>query len=185
MKLAGVLLLVVLSSASATAAPVPTCRTAEYFAHDEAVFGHFARRSAASGLAAKALHQGFRGIKIEDDGCGDYEVEIDGADTTAVRTSFAAEAAKAKFQVTFEQRYPPLAFHTGDVIGILGEFRSLKRANGLATRLAAADFRYIDVGFLQGSWAVVMPEIPANAARSLGAELRRAGFRVEFRNAAQ
>ncbi len=92
----------------AGAAPATSCRTAEVQVHDEAVFGHFATVGPANALKKKAAKLGFQGIKIENDGCGDYEVEIDGADTSPVRSSFAAEAQKAGFPVTFEQTAPPL-----------------------------------------------------------------------------
>src|SRR3954467_2395627 len=76
---------------TAQAAP-PTCASPEVRMHDEAVFGHFSTLGAARTLKASAAAAGFRGIKIEDDGCGgDFEVEIDGADTQKDRSSFAAE----------------------------------------------------------------------------------------------
>jgi hypothetical protein len=93
---------------SASAARGAGCRTAEVQVHNEAVFGHFATLAGAKALEKRAEAVSFQGIKIENDGCGDYEVEIDGADRVADRVSFAAEAQKAGFQVTFEQTRPPL-----------------------------------------------------------------------------
>ena len=84
------------STAAWAATGEPACRTAEVREHDEAVFGHFANRADALKLKAGARAKGFQGIKVEDDGCGDFEVEIDGADRGADRSSFANEAARAK-----------------------------------------------------------------------------------------
>src|ERR1700758_2671724 len=77
-----------------------SCRRAELRRQDEAVFGHFATPAAARALAKHATAEGFKGTKVTNDGCGDYEVEIDG-DKPADRVSFAAEAQKAGFPVTF------------------------------------------------------------------------------------
>ena len=161
------------------AAPAP-CQTAEIRQHDEAVFGHFATRAAALGLSRRAAKVGFQGIKIEDEGCGDFEVEIDGADRVADRSSFAAEARKAGFQVTFEQIGPPLQPPKGQVVGTFAKLPTLTAANTLALRLAAANFRYIDIVKIGARWAVVMPQVPVKHALSIAAEVHRAGFRITF-----
>jgi hypothetical protein len=164
--------------AAATAAP--SCRTAEVQQHDEAVFGHFSARSAAAALARRAGKDVFKGIKIEDDGCGDFEVEIDGADTSTQRSSFALEAVKAGFQVTFEQTGPPLSPKAGEVVGVLGRRSSLAGANALAWRVAATGFRYIDIARTGSTWSVVMPQVPVKAALSIAAEVHTAGFHIAF-----
>src|SRR3954469_21443209 len=87
-------------------AATPACVTPEVRQHNEAVFGHFSTLAAAKKLKAKAAAQGFQGLKIENEGCGDFELEIDGADTQKDRSSFAEEAGKSGFQVTFEQTGP-------------------------------------------------------------------------------
>lgn len=157
------------------------CRTAEVRQHNEAVFGHFASRIAAEKLNARAAAQGFQGIKIEDDGCGDFEVEIDGADTEADRSSFAKEAARAGFQVTFEQTAPPMADKQGQVVGIFASKRTLAEANALMQRLAGAGFRYIDIARTPTRWLVVMPQVPVKHALSIAHEVATAGFRIAFR----
>lgn len=164
----------------AAAAPAATCRTAEVQVHDEAVFGHFATLGPANALKKRAAALGFQGIKIENDGCGDHEVEIDGADTSAVRVSFAAEAQKAGFPVTFEQTAPPLKRNPGYTYGVFGTFRSIAAANKLSWRLAAVNFRYIDIAYESGRWLVVMPAVPLKAALSIAAEVHRAGFHIAF-----
>jgi hypothetical protein len=115
----------------------PACRTNEVRQHNEAVFGHFSTLAAAKKLRAKAAALGFAGIKIENDGCGDFEVEIDGADSLADRQSFATEARKAGFPVTFEQTAPPMEYRQGQVVGILATKRTLVEANALMRRLIA------------------------------------------------
>ena len=148
--------------------------------HDEAVFGHFATRSAANALAKRAAAIGFKGIKIEDDGCGDFEVEIDGADHTADRVSFAAEAQKAGFPVTFEQTAPPLLLKPGYTYGVFGTFTSIAAANRLSWRLASVGARYIDIARSNGRWLVVMPAVPIKNALAIAAEMHKAGFHISF-----
>ena len=164
------------------ASPAASCRTAEVQVHDEAVFGHFATLAQATALMKRALAHNFQGTKIEDDGCGDYEVEIDGADTSPVRVSFAAEAQKAGFPVTFEQTAPPLLRSLRKTYGVFGTFRSIAAANRLSLKLATANFRYIDIAYLNGKWLVVMPAVPFKAALSIAAEVHAAGFHIAFQS---
>lgn len=167
----------------ARAATPPSCQTTEIRQHDEAVFGHFSTRANAAALARKAAAQGFKGIKIENEGCGDFEVEIDGADRAADRDSFAAEAHGAGFEVTFEQTGPPLQPPAGEVVGTFAKFRTIAAANALALRLAGTGFRYIDIVRSGSSWAVVMPQVPVKNALSIAAEVHKAGFKIAFTSA--
>ena len=107
-------------------------------------------------------------------------MEIDGADTSAVRGSFATEAQKAGFPVTFEQTAPPLLRTRAATYGVFGTFRSITAANKLAWRLAAVNFRYIDIAYQNGKWLVVMPAVPLKAALSIAAEVHKAGFHIAF-----
>jgi len=173
------------STAAWAATGEPACRTAEVREHDEAVFGHFANRADALKLKAGARAKGFQGIKVEDDGCGDFEVEIDGADRGADRSSFANEAARAGFQVTFEQTLPPMAFKQGQVVGIFAAKRTLAEANALMQRLAPIGFRYIDIARSPTRWFVVMPQVPVKQALSIAREVSTAGFQITFRPGAQ
>ena len=173
------------STAARAATGEPACRTAEVRQHDEAVFGHFANRADALKLKARARAKGFQGIKVEDDGCGDFEVEIDGADREADRSSFANEASRAGFQVTFEQTLPPMAFKQGQVVGIFAAKRTLAEANALMQRLAPIGFRYIDIARSPTRWLVVMPQVPVQQALSIAREVSTAGFRITFRPGAQ
>jgi hypothetical protein len=168
--------------AASRAAPRAGCRTAEVRQHTEAVFGHFATRAAAVRYAKGPQGDGFQGIKIENDGCSDVEVEIDGADTQQQRTSFAAEAKKAGFQVTFEQTGEPLQPPAGQVVGVLGKLPSLAAANALMWKLAYVNFRYIDVVPSGAKWLVVMPQVPVKNALSIAKEVAKAGFHIQFRN---
>ena len=173
------------STAAWAATGEPAYRTAEVREHDEAVFGHFANRADALKLKGGARAKGFQGIKVEDDGCGDFEVEIDGADRGADRSSFANEAARAGFQVTFEQTLPPMAFKQGQVVGIFAAKRTLAEANALMQRLAPIGFRYIDIARSPTRWLVVMPQVPVKQALSIAREVSTAGFQITFRPGAQ
>lgn len=168
------------ASSRAGGTPPAACQATEQRTHDEAVFGHFSSRSQGLALALRARTVGFMGIKIEDEGCGDYEVEIDGADKVADRVSFAAEAQKAGYPVTFEQIGAPLPPARGEAVGTFGSFPTLTAANALALRLAATNFRYIDIVKTGAGWSVVMPQVPVKHALSIAAEAHKAGFTITF-----
>jgi hypothetical protein len=170
-------------AAAALLAAAPACRATEIRQHDEAVFGRFATLAAARAHAVKPRRLRFQGIKIENDGCGDYEVEIDGADTQQQRTSFAAEAGKSGFQVTFEQRGEPLQPSPNEVVGIVASKTTVAAANALAWKLAPLGFRYIDVVPSGRRWLVVMPQVPVKNALSIAKEVAKAGFHIQFRPA--
>ena len=159
------------------------CQTVEKRIHTEAVFGHFSSRAQGLALARRARKVGFKGIKIEDEGCGDFEVEIDGADKLADRTSFAREAQKAGFPVTFEQTGPPTQPPAGQAFGTFARLRTIGAANILAGRLASSGFRYIEIVRIGGTWAVVLPQVPVRNALSIAAEAHRAGFRIALKGA--
>jgi hypothetical protein len=134
-------------------------------------------------LGPKSLH--YQGIKIEDEGCGDFEVEIDGADTQTPRTCFAAAAAKSGFQITFEQRGEPLQPGPNEVVGVFASKTTLAAANALAWKLAPLGFRYIDIVASRGRWLVVMPQVPVRNALSIAKEVAKAGYRIQFRSASK
>jgi hypothetical protein len=168
------------SSSRTAGTPPAACTTTEQRTHDEAVFGHFSSRAQGIAFSAPARKLGFMGIKVEDEGCGDYEVEIDGADSVASRVSFAREAQKAGFQTTFEQIGPPLQPLAGEAVGVFARLRTIAAANTLAGRIAATGFRYIDIVRAGSVWEVVLPQVPVASALSIAAEVHRAGFRITF-----
>jgi hypothetical protein len=167
-------------SSTARAAP-PACVKPEVRQHNEAVFGHFATLAAAKKLMKQARAQGFQGLKVENEGCGDFELEIDGADTQKDRDSFAKEAVSGGFQVTFEQTGPPMQPPPGQVVGVFARKRTVADANALMWRLAAANFRYIDLVADGTTWLVVMPQVPVKHALSIAHEVATAGFHIAFR----
>jgi len=185
MRRAGALLFVVAVAAAAgsqaeAAAPTPSCAKAEVRVHDEAVFGHFSTLAAAKQLKKHAASFGFNGIKIENEGCGDFEVEIDGADRQADRASFAAEAAKAGFPITFEQIAPPMQYRANEVVGIFAHKKTVAAANALMWKLAGFGFHFIDLARQGSSWLVVMPQVPIKNALSIAHEVSAAGFQIQF-----
>jgi hypothetical protein len=173
-------LAVAAGSAQAGTAGAAGCRKPFQRTHDRAVFGHFATLAAAKALKKRAAAVGFAGIKIYDNGCGDFDVLIDGADNTADRGSFAAEAQKAGFPVTFEQTAPPLQLRKGYTYGVLGTFTRIAAANALSWKLATVNFRYIEIAYVNGKWVVVMPAVPIRNALSIAAEVNKAGFHIAF-----
>ena len=179
----GALLLAAAGATARTGAAQTTgCRKPFLRTHDRAVFGHFATLAEARALAKRAKAVGFEGIVIDNNGCGDFEPLINGADKTADRGSFAAEAQKAGFPVTFDQLAPPLELLPGHTYGVFGTFRSITAANKLAWRLATVNFRYIEITYVNGKWVVVMPAVPLKAALSIAAEVHKAGFHIAFQS---
>jgi hypothetical protein len=47
-------------------------------------------------------------------------------------------------------------------------------------RLAAVNFRYIDLVYAGRKWLVVMPQVPVKHALSIAAEVHKAGFHIAF-----
>lgn len=168
------------AAAAHTTAAAATCAKPEVRVHDEAVFGHFSTLAAAKQLKARAAAFGFAGIKIENEGCGDFEVEIDGADRQADRTSFTREAAKAGFYVTFEQTAPPMQYRAGQVVGVFARLRTVAAANALMTKLSRSGFLFIDLVRVGKLWLVVMPQVPIKHALSIAHEVATAGYQIQF-----
>ncbi|HTZ07264.1 MAG TPA: hypothetical protein VMB53_16130 [Gaiellaceae bacterium] len=164
----------------AGAASAKSCRIDVVHHHDQAVFGHFPTLALAKAYKKKAAAVDFSGLKIENDGCGDFEVMIDGADNPADRGSFSVEAQRAGFPVTFRQLGPVLGKSKGKTYGVFGTFRTLTAANALAWRLATVNFRYIDIAYANGRWLVVMPQVPIKNALSIAQEVNKAGFHIAF-----
>jgi hypothetical protein len=156
------------------------CTKAEVRVHNEAVFGHFSTLAAAKKLKKRAAALGFAGIKIENEGCGDFEVEIDGADRQADRASFSLEAAKAGFYVTFEQTAPPMEYRAGEVVGIFARLRTVAAANALMWKLSRTGFNFIDLVRVGSRWLVVMPQVPVKHALSIAHEVASAGYQIQF-----
>jgi hypothetical protein len=187
MRRATVLLLLLACAAFAAgaaarpAAAPATCISPEVRVHNEAVFGHFATLAAAKSLKARAAKLGFAGIKIEREGCGDFEVEIDGADRQADRTSFAQEASRAGFPVTFEQTAPPMQYKAGEVVGVFARKRTVGEASALLGKLSRSGFLFIDLVPEGTVWLVVMPQVPVKHALSIAHEVATAGYHIQFR----
>lgn len=69
----------------------------------EADFGHTATRAEAAALLARVQAAGFRdGSKIEIDEPDNFEVAVEGIESTSQFADFAAEALRAGFVVSFE-----------------------------------------------------------------------------------
>lgn len=167
--------------AAVAAAAVLTCATThEARAHDEAVFGHFGSEAAAKRYASRVRAVKFQNVRIQGEGCGDWKVYVGGADTQQQRGSFAGEARKAGFTVSFEQTGEPLQPPAGQVYGVFATRTSVAAANGLQWKLAAIGFNYTELVRLGSRWAVVMPQVPVKSALSIAKEVAKAGYRIQF-----
>jgi hypothetical protein len=168
---------------AAVALTLAGCQAPEVRQHDEAVFGHFASVAAAKAYARHPKALGFQGLKIENEGCGDWELEIDGADTTPQRASFSAEATKAGFHISFEQTGDPLSPPAGQVVGVLARKATVTAANLVVWKVGAQGWQYVDIVYSGGKWLVVMAQVPVKAALSIARELAKAGFHIQFQPA--
>lgn len=68
-----------------------------------AVFGHRRTQAAALRLEAKAEHFGFQGLKVQQDSCNDWEVDLYGLQTAAQRREFSQEARRVGFHIVYER----------------------------------------------------------------------------------
>jgi hypothetical protein len=67
-----------------------------------AVFGHRRTRRAALQLRAKAEHLGFLGLRVQQDRCNDWEVDLYGLKTPEQRRGFAKETRRVGFHIVYE-----------------------------------------------------------------------------------
>jgi hypothetical protein len=72
----------------------------------EAVFGRFVSTTAAEPVLQHALEVGFKGTRIESDGCGLLKVALPGIPTLGVGQDFVAEARRAGFNPHLELGNP-------------------------------------------------------------------------------
>jgi hypothetical protein len=68
-----------------------------------AVFGHRRTQHAAQVLASRVQAAGFLGLDVQQDRCGDWEVDLAGLKTAAQRRDFRHEAESVGFHITFER----------------------------------------------------------------------------------
>jgi hypothetical protein len=69
----------------------------------EAVFGRFPTLTAAQALQARAARSGFKGVRVEPDGCGFLKVTLHGIPNLEVGADFVREAESAGFRPRLEQ----------------------------------------------------------------------------------
>jgi hypothetical protein len=79
------------------------CRSHPSMGGLAAVFGHRRTKRAALRLQARAERLGFPGLQVQQDSCGDWEVDLYGLKTAAQRREFKAEAASVGFHIVFER----------------------------------------------------------------------------------
>ena len=72
----------------------------------EAVFGRFATSTRAEAVQRRAVEVGFKGTRIESDGCGLLKVTLHGIPTLQVGRAFIAEARTVGFNPRLEQGKP-------------------------------------------------------------------------------
>src|SRR5581483_5580593 len=168
------------TAAAAGSVKAPSCRVVDTGTHAEGVFGHFATEAEAQGFLRVVESRHVLGFQVENDGCGDYEVENDAIDR-AQRTAFANESGRNGFEVSWEQSTPPDVALPGYVVAVFGVRPTITAANALAQRAATAGFRYVDIAYDPGGrWRVLEPRIPIAAEAGFRAEVRSARLTVTF-----
>jgi hypothetical protein len=78
------------------------CRSGPYRGGLAAVFGHRRSHRAAVVLMRDATAKGFQNLQVQQDRCGDWEVDLYGADTAKQRVQLRREAATAGYRLRFE-----------------------------------------------------------------------------------
>jgi hypothetical protein len=74
-----------------------------------------------------------------------------------------------------------MQYQQGQVVGVLGQMRTVAAANSLMTRLSRNGFLFIDLAREGSHWLVVMPQVPIKHALSIAHEVATAGFHIQFR----
>lgn len=78
------------------------CRTHAATGGLSAVFGHRRTKAAAEQLAGQAASFGFSGLVVQQDACGDWEVDLPGLETAAQRSEFRRQAESVGLAIRFE-----------------------------------------------------------------------------------
>jgi hypothetical protein len=72
----------------------------------EAIFGRFFSETRAAPVLRHALEAGFKGMRIESDGCGLLKVTLPGIPTLGIGRDFIAEARSVGFSPRLEHGKP-------------------------------------------------------------------------------
>jgi cell division septation protein DedD len=176
---------VLIATTAATAAPHASakCRHGNPDTRWKAVFGHFSQPARAAALTAELKKKGFTLAHVQNNGCGDYAVVVQGVDTQQTRDGFTAEAASAG--------YPGVSYQTvstdtiplpkGTWRAIFGTFATVDAANELERKAAERGFRMIDIEYAQPRrWRVAVAGVPAAKSQEFAREARSAGFTVTY-----
>jgi hypothetical protein len=78
------------------------CRSAPVRGGLAAVFGHRRSHRAAVVLMREATANGFQGLQVQQDRCGDWEVDLYGVETARQRAELRREAATVGYRLRFE-----------------------------------------------------------------------------------
>jgi hypothetical protein len=89
-------------AAGAGFAVVLECRSQPVRGGLAAVFGHRRSHGGAVVLMRAATASGFQNLQVQQDRCGDWEVDLYGADTAKQRAALRREAAAVGYHLTFE-----------------------------------------------------------------------------------
>lgn len=142
-------------------------------------FGHRRTAAAATQLATRAEHYGFKGLRVEQRGCTDFAVVLRGLTSTAEGRSLQAEAKQVGLHVTLDCRSAPAE---GGLAAVFGHRRTAARASALAARAARLGFRglhVVEVGC--DDWAVLLYGLKTpGERRAFAKEAAAAGFHIRY-----
>jgi hypothetical protein len=177
------LVLVALGVTGGSSARLHACAAPDSLSSSwEAVFGHDSSSAGAEALRARLVASFFQNATLEQDGCGDIEVEVPGGaglDTEAQRKDFLIEARQQHFTVHFEA---PCCYTTKTLAkgwyASFGKRSTLEAATALELRALSVRFSHLEIERTgPSSYVVVLPG-GAGFATAAG----RASFAAEARS---
>jgi hypothetical protein len=167
-------------------APTPTSHAAEQSvcpsqqrAGIVAVFGRRPSTAEAEQLKAEAERVGFRGLVVQQRGCDDYAVVLEGLHSMRQAGEFQHEAAGAGFKVQIECRSHPVE---GGLAAVFGHRPTRRAALNLRAQAERLGFNGLEVQQdLCHDWEVDLYGLNTRAQRrSFAAQAKRAGFDIVF-----
>jgi len=175
------------TTAAAPAQPAGTVKTGNAACQSiphpgglKAVFGRRSSAGAAEALRSQAESRGFKGLDVEENGCGNFSVTLPGLADSKQFAAFKAEAKSAGFVVTL--RCEALPDNDGDFEAVFGVRSTHHGAVNLKRLVVHRGFVGADIEEdACDRWSVVVNGITtAGMQKSFAAEASSAGFHVTF-----
>ncbi len=163
-----------------TAQGADACQSIPHPGGLKAVFARRSSAAAAEALRQQAETKGFKGLDVEEKGCGSFYVTLPGLADLKQFAAFKAEAKSAGFVVTL--RCEPAADDDGDYEAVFGFRKTHAQAVNLKGLVVQRGFVGAEIEMdACDHWSVVVNGITTAAMqKSFAAEASSAGFKVTF-----